>query len=472
MTKIIRLLFVVFILNLSTACATDGAWPGQDYRRGEASAPTGLNPSTPWRTTDATPMPSTTTNETQMSSVDTDSPFFDASGKQNRVAAPSTGNKVNVGILLPLSGSEKAVGRAMLEAAQLAVLDYANNDFVLMPFDTKGTASGASRAFDEAVYNNVQLILGPVFAAEVDAIDSQARYKNIPVIAFTNDTTVANDGVYVMGFTPYPQVSRLISYAAQQGIKKFAFLGPETTYGKSVLDAVRRQINASGGDLIKSELYAADTKDFHEPIKRLADFEKRQGALEKERAAIQAKADNGEITQAAAKAQLDKMKKKDTVGDVEFEALIIADTGSRLGNLAPLLPYYDIDMRKVKLMGLGQWENVAFIKTEPAFNRAWYVGPEPIARDEFVKNFKESWGYVPPRQASIAYDAASLAAGLARANSGHPDFGPSKLTDRRGFAGIDGVFRLTNDGQTERGLAVLEIKNREITVRDPAPKRF
>ena len=60
---------------------------------------------------------------------------------------------------------------------------------------------------------------------------------------------------------------------------------------------------------------------------------------------------------------------------------------------------------------------------------------------------------------------------LARAPTG-ADFSAATLTQPNGFAGIDGIFRLTQDGAVERGLAVLEVRREGPVVIDPAPKTF
>ena len=57
---------------------------------------------------------------------------------------------------------------------------------------------------------------------------------------------------------------------------------------------------------------------------------------------------------------------------------------------------------------------------------------------------------------------------------------PRERGDRRVAADVDGrmldlvpiVFRLLPDGTNERALAVAQIQNNQVTVIDPAPRRF
>ena len=161
----------------------------------------------------------------------------------------------------------------------------------------------------------------------------------------------------------------------------------------------------------------------------------------------------------------------DTMGEVGFDALLVADGGQRLRQIVSLLPYYDIDPNKVKFMGTGLWDTPETI-IETNLIGSWYVSSPPEARMNFVKRFKRLYGYVPHHIATLAYDATALAASLGRSYN-DLKFDKGALTSERGFLGADGIFRFSDDGLTERGLAILEIlRNGTAKIVDPAPDRF
>ena len=91
--------------------------------------------------------------------------------------------------------------------------------------------------------------------------------------------------------------------------------------------------------------------------------------------------------------------------------------------------------------------------------------------ERFAEKYKGAHGDEPPRIATLAYDAVALAATIAKQPDGI-DYGSQRLTDPSGFAGIDGIFRFTPDGLSERGLAVVEIGRDEVKVVGEAPKSF
>ena len=118
-------------------------------------------------------------------------------------------------------------------------------------------------------------------------------------------------------------------------------------------------------------------------------------------------------------------------------------------------------------MGTGQWDAPG-IGTEPALLGGWFAAPSPTARGDFENAYKATFGKSPPRLATLAYDAAALAAVLARGKNG-ADFSAAAITVPSGFWGRDGIFRFLPEGVAERGLAVMKVgrKGPEIISRAP-----
>jgi branched-chain amino acid transport system substrate-binding protein len=111
------------------------------------------------------------------------------------VPPPATTDTVRVGLLLPLSGRNAAIGKALLNAAQLAMFDFADRRLELLPIDTRGTPTGAQAAAQTAIGDGAQVILGPLLAGSVQAAAPAARAAHVPVIAFSSDRRVGGGGV-------------------------------------------------------------------------------------------------------------------------------------------------------------------------------------------------------------------------------------------------------------------------------------
>lgn len=371
---------------------------------------------------------------------------------------------VRVAILVPLTGPNAKLGEAMLNAAQMALFQFADERFELLPHDTAGTPEGALTAAQIAIGDGAKLIIGPLLAASVQMVGPIARAANVPVMAFSSDRTVAGGGIYVMGFLPSAETERVISLAARRGYQRFGLLAPDTTYGSTVLQAMRDVAQRYGVQITKARLYDPAADDFTEVVRQISDFDNRKRELARQISELTGKKGGLSIK------TLERLEKLQTAGDLPFDALMVADGGQRLQKIAALLPFFDVDPAVVKILGTGQWD-VPGLGAEPALVGAWYAAPEPAARGSFNTDYQKTFGINPPRLATLAYDAAALAAVLGQAATG-PDFTHDTLASPNGYWGRDGIFRLLPDGTTERGLAILEITRRASRVIEPAPETF
>ncbi len=384
-----------------------------------------------------------------------------------RLGAPFGFDQFRIGLLVPLSGPEAALGRDMLDAAQLALFQMAGEDFVILARDTRGTPKGAADAANSAISAGAQLIIGPLFATSAEAVAPQVRSRGLNMITFSNTRSVAGDGVFVMGFMSRAQVDRLVRFATSQGLARFAVVAPSNDYGVEMVQELARATQRTGATLSQVAYYATAADNLDEVVKDLAQYDERREALDEQRELLIERGD------AVSQQALKRLEGRDTIGDVEFDAILILAEGDTLMQLAPRLAFYDIDPARVRFLGTSEWDEEG-IGAEPALNGAWFTAPPRLARADFEAQFAEIYGRKPARLATLAFDATALAAVLAqkavgrRANA----FNAAALTAPYGFAGIDGIFRFLPSGEVERGFSILEIKRREFTVIDPAPDSF
>ncbi|MEJ0061886.1 MAG: penicillin-binding protein activator [Alphaproteobacteria bacterium] len=353
---------------------------------------------------------------------------------QGQIAAPPApipaADIVKVGILLPLSGAQAPLGQAMLNAAQMAVFDGGGNNFELLPRDTGDSPAGAQAAFRDAASSGARLIVGPVFAAQAAAIKPAAAQAGINVLALTSDSSLAQPGLYVMGFSPGAQTRRIVAFAIARGSPRLAALIPAGAYGDIVSAALRETAARYGGAIVVAPRYNPGG----------------------ETAALEAVA--------AERGQID--------------ALLIAEGGESLQRIAALLPNYQLAGGQlagghVRLLGTGLWDEDNLALRAPALAGGWYAAPSPAERRRFIANYRAAFAAVPPRLATIAYDATALAVTLARRGV---RVDAASLTNPSGFAGVDGIFRLNADGMAERGLAVNQVAAQGVQPIDPAPASF
>ena len=380
--------------------------------------------------------------------------------------APPPGNSdsIRVALLLPLTGPNKEIGHAMLNAAQLALFDFADLRFELLVYDTRGEVSGAQVSAQESISDGVALIIGPLLAKCVEAAAVAARAANIPIIAFSNDYSLAGDGVFVFGFMPEAQVNKVVEYAWSKGITRYAVFAPNNKYGENIVRALRVLERRLGLEISKTQYYNPYAKDFSADVKSLGDYDKRRRALLKYKAVLEN--EGGEL----AKKSLKRLVGVQTMGNLPFEALLVADGGNRLKSIAALLPFYGIDPKETQILGTGQWDESGIGK-EPALSGGWFAAPPPQSRNKFELNYKRLFKKEPPRLVTLAYDATALSASLAK-SQGLQGLTITALTSPGGFLGRDGLFRLLQSGITDRGLAVLEVGAEKNKILQSAPRSF
>ncbi len=337
--------------------------------------------------------------------------------------------QVRIALLLPLkhpSKETRAVAQAMQDAAQMAMFDMGARSMMLMPRDTGPTPETAAAAAADAIAKGAEIILGPLLANDVRAVAPIARAKNIPVVAFSTDRTVAGDGVFLLSFLPEQEVSRVISYAVSKGHGKFVALVPETPYGKRVEEAFRMTVAQSGREVVAVQTYQPNPQALEPAVKAVA--------------------------------------------KMGFDTIFLPEGGTMLRSLGPILAVNKVESRKVKFIGTGLWDDPA-VSSEPSLQGGWFAVPPREQRTNFITRYQQLYGSKPPRIASLAYDAIALSATLASGAPGRR-YTRATIADPNGFAGIDGIFRFRTDGMTERGLAVMEVTDSGQTVISPASSTF
>ncbi len=379
------------------------------------------------------------------------------------VAPPAPPNPVGpagpakIALLAPLSGPNAGLGQAILNAAQLALFETHGDQLTLVPRDTKGTSAGAADAAHAAVSEGVGLILGPLLAAEVEAVKPIARDAHLNVIAFSTVTDLAGGNTFLMGFLPRQEVVREVAYARQRGLSRFAVLAPDTAYGHLMADALRDAVSATGGTVTAVVLYDPHAGDASAAIKRLL-----PGSAAPPSADLAA-SPSGDLA-------VPDQTAPAPPAVPGFDALLLPEGGSRLKEIARALSSAGLDTKATRLLGSGLWD-VPDIGNEPALDGGWFAASPPDARRDFERRYRATYGREPPRLASLGYDAAALAAVLARGERG-PPFSRDAILDPNGFRGVDGLFRFTPEGLVQRGLAVLEVEPQGNVVVSPAPESF
>jgi branched-chain amino acid transport system substrate-binding protein len=374
-------------------------------------------------------------------------------GQPGAPGAGAAGGRV--AILLPLSGPRGDIGQAMLHAAQLG-LD-APGAPPLDAKDTGGTPDGAAAAARGAIADGAGLILGPLTSTETAAVAPIARAAGVAVLAFTNDPAQAQPGVWTLGITPGQQVRRLVAAAQAQGKSNFAALLPDNDFGHAMAQALTQATTASGAGAPNVRFYSGVMASINATTRDLSDYANRRGPVDAQIRAARA------LNTPEGRKEAQSLART-VIPPPSFNALLLADTGEALSELAAVLPYYDVDRSAVQMLGPSLWAAPSSGAGQLA--GAWYAAPDPASRASFEQGYAAKYGGPPPAVADLAFDAGSIA----RVLGARGGFSVGALTQSAGFIGVDGWLALLPDGQVRRALAVFAIERGGPQMVEPAPQ--
>lgn len=337
---------------------------------------------------------------------------------------PTDTERHRVALLVPVTGPNAGVGQSIANATTLALLDTGAKTVRITTYDT---GKGAAAAVTRAVADGNRLILGPLTGDEVKVVSGPARKAGVPVISFSNDSSVAGNGVFIMGYSPAQSVDRVVKFARSKGVSTFAAIVPAGVYGERTGSAMLQAVRESGGTLVAMQNYDRSPASLATAIRKLGE----------------------------------------TSG---YEAVLIADGGRIAIQAAPLL-------RKgsganARILGTELWNTESGLAASEALRGAWFASVPDAYYRQLTTKYRARFGAAPYRLSALGYDAVLLTVRITQGWRPGTPFPAGKMLDKGGFAGIDGAFRFGRDGVAERALEVQQVGSGAFTVIDAAPTGF
>ncbi|WP_084114515.1 penicillin-binding protein activator [Loktanella atrilutea] len=312
---------------------------------------------------------------------------------------PPVGTVGQAAFLAPLSGPQSAVGQMMRAAASLGGNDIGPGAEVAV-YDSGGTEEEAVTAARAAVAGGARMLLGPLLSGQSRAV--AAAVGRVPVVALTNDSSVAGGNLFVFGITPLQSARAVIGFAATRGKRRIGVVVPSTEFGQ-LQSTAAATAGAAVGATVLAPVVTDTSADL---ISRLG----HDGALPN---AVYLPIVGGAFTEQAA---------------------VLKAAG-------------------VQILGSDQWSSIIPYRT-PALLDAWFAAPDPIRYEAFALAFEEQSGGEAGVLAGLAFDAVEMARLLGRL--GQQD--REGLLRDGGFDGVLGPYRFTDAGQCDRALAVLGVQ--------------
>lgn len=358
-------------------------------------------------------------------------PTIGGGGPQIDISKP-----VPVALLVPggsSSANDNALAASLENSARLAMSELDGVAIDLRVYNTSGNSGQASAQAQKAVADGAKVILGPVYAQNAAAAGVAAASRGVNVLAFSNNPDVAGGNVFILGNTFENTARRMVSYSARQGKGNIMILYGDSPAETLARDSISQAIASTSG-------------------------------------ASQAGAIGFELSQngiVQAMPQISSSVKSSGANAIIFTS----GTDGALPFVTGLLPDNGVRSSDVQFAGIQRWDIPANALTLPGVQGGWFALPDPDLSTRFRQRYESAYGAAPHPIAGLAYDGIAAIGALVKAGKADALTG-SALTQSQGFVGVNGVFRLRNDGTNQRGLAVAQIQNQRVVVIDPAPKSF
>ena len=346
-----------------------------------------------------------------------------------------TSKPVSVALLVPRGSdrlSDDLLAQNLENAARLAMRDLRGVEIDLRVYDTAGDAQIAANQAKQAVSDGAKIILGPLYAEAANAAGVAVASRNVNVLAFSNNTTIAGDNVFVLGSTFDSTAQRLVSHAVREDKDRIVIVHAQDVAGQLGSEAIQRAIAQNGATFAGAVGYPLSQQDVVAAIPTI-------------RATINENAANA--------------------------VFMTATTAGGLPLLTQLLPEAGVNPTITQYIGLTRWDIPPQTLELPGVQDGWFALPDPRRSAAFEALYKDAYQELPHPLAGLAFDGIAAIGALVKQGNIDALSGAS-LTQNAGFQGASGVFRLLRDGTNQRGLAVATVRDKKVVVISSAPRSF
>ncbi len=302
--------------------------------------------------------------------------------------------KIKIGLVIPLSGEFSYIGESVLKSTRMALNKINDRRITVIPKDTKANPIDTLRVSKELYEQGIKIIIGPVFNESNKYLD---ELDGVTFLSFTNKIRNNPKNVISAGVNAISQINTIKKYLSENNLNNTIFLIPDADYKREIEQAIEKS-----NLLLKEKfIYNKDPTLLTKQIEDLTRYQQRKKNLENEIKRIET---SNALNK---KKKIDELKKKDTLGFINFDSVIIADFSESLKSVATSLLYTDVSSERIKYITLNQWFDESLLKESslhpiyfPSINKDNFE----IFKKEYVQNFK-----ITPNQISfLSYDLVGL----------------------------------------------------------------
>ena len=337
--------------------------------------------------------------------------------------------KIKIGLLVPLTGKNSEIGQSIIKSARLAVNKINNLSIEIIPRNSESSPEGALRGAKELAKLGIKIIIGPVFNENLIYLD---ELEKITFLSLTNKNDNFSKNIINAGINATSQLNTIKKFLELTKIKKTIFLTPDVNYK----DEIKKAISVSKIKIIENYIYNTDPTKLTRQIEKITRYDNRKQNLEDEILRLE------KSNQSNKEKLIERLKKKDTLGSVKFDSIVIADFDESLKSVTTSLLYTDILPTEKYFITLNQWFDESLLE-EASAQPLYFPSINKINYENFSSEYFKKFNQYPNQLSFLSFDLVGLVYYLIIQNNSIVD--EKIFTKKTLFKGKVGIFEIKDN---------------------------
>ena len=352
--------------------------------------------------------------------------------------------KIKIGLLIPLTGKNSEIGQSIIKAVRLAINQINDSSIQIIPKDTASSPEITLRSAKELGALGVKIVIGPVFNENLIYLN---ELNNLIFLSLTNKKNNVSKNIINVGINALSQLNAIKKFIELKEIKKTIFLTPDLNYKNEIEEAISR----SKIKIIKNYVYNTDSTKLTKQIEIVTRYEKRKQNLEDE---VKRLEESNEINK---EKLINQLKKNDTLGDVKFDSVVIADFDEGLKSVITSLLYTDVSPKEKYIIALNQWFDESLLK-EISLQPLYFPSINKKNYEDFSSKYFEKYKQYPNQLSFLSFDLVGLVYYLVLQNNSIIE--EKIFTKKTLFKGKVGIFEI-KDNKINHILNFYKVENKK-----------
>jgi hypothetical protein len=338
-------------------------------------------------------------------------------------------DKIKIGLLVPLTGKNSEIGQSIIKSTRLAINTINKTSIEIIPKDTQSNPEITLKVAKELADAGIKIAIGPVFNKSLIYLD---ELDDMIFLSLTNKNDNFSKNIINAGINATSQLNAIKKFIELKEIKKTIFLTPDVSFKSEI----EKAISNSKVRVLKNYIYNTDPTKLTRQIEKITHYDIRKKNLEDEINRLEKSEQNNK------ERLIEKLKKRDTLGNINFDSVVISDFDESLKSVTTSLLYTDVSPKDKYFITLNQWFDESLL-TETSLQPIYFPSANKNNYSEFSNNYFEKYDQYPNQLSFLSYDLIGLVYYLIFQNNFVID--KKMFTKKTLFKGKVGVFEIKNN---------------------------